>query len=275
MLSETHPLTLLLAVAMILAPRPANSQLRPLDPLDWSLLEVPGGTFVVGAGVHGGQRASLAGTKGTLVEVGSFISTWSYERVAVRLAGTLLRLFDDHSVFTEPFAGTRPPNGRNRKDAGDFRLSTIVQLARADAPYQVAIRFGVRLPTTDNREGLDRDRTDFFSTLAARTRRGAWDLVAEVGMGINGTREVNNEQVDPLLLLAEVRYDAGWIDPFLILTAQHDTRANRDRRGTEDLGEGRLGVRIGHKRWITLTAIRGWTPFSPDFGVTASFGTRF
>ena len=254
---------------------PGDAQLRPLDPMGWSTFERPGGTVVAGAGFYAGQRVSLAGVEGRLTELATFKVTWAYERVAVRLGGTLFRLFDDQHVFAEPIEDTRPPDGSSRRDAGDIRVSTIIRLTGNDAKVGAALRFGTRLPTTDNREGLGRDQADFFATLGLRFHEGplAWSI--EGGAGVNGTRDPRHEQVDPVLFAAALMYEAGFVDPFLELTGQHDPRSSSDRRGNENLGEVRVGAVIGRDRWIKVTGGRGWTPFSPAFGLTLLFGTRF
>ncbi len=44
---------------------------------------------------------------------------------------------------------------------------------------------------------------------------------------------------------------------------------------TEDLGEARLGIRLGDQRWFSIAAVRGWTLVSPDLGLMVQWGTRF
>ena len=255
--------------------RPGAAQLRPLDPMGWSTFERPGGTFVAGGGFYTGQRVSLAGVEGRLAELAAFQLTWAYERVAVRLGGTLFRFFDDQRVFAEPLEDTRPPDGTSRRDVGDIRVSTIIRLTADDARVGAAFRFGTRLPTTDNREGLGRDQADFFATFGLRFHEGPLAISLEGGAGVNGTRDPRHEQVDPILFAASFLYEAGLVSPFLELTGQHDPRSSRDRRGNENLGEVRVGALIGGDRWIKVMVSRGWTPFSPEVGLTVLFGTRF
>jgi hypothetical protein len=254
---------------------PARAQLRPLEPLDWSTLGVEEVSLVMGGGIFTGQRASLAGTEGRLLELGSFRATWSLGRVALELAGTALRLFNEQFVFADPIADVVPVEGAWRHDVGDYRVSTVVRLLEPRPGRTVALRFGVRLPTTDNLQGLDRDETDFYSLLAGRIAQGPLAVGGELGVGIYGTRDPENEQVDPLLFGLSALYDLGRVRGLLELTGQHDTRAGRDRRGTEDLGEARIGVEVGDRRWMSVAAVRGWTPSSPEFGVIVRFGTHF
>ena len=260
---------------VLLAGRPVCSQLRPLDPVDFSVLGDPSWTVEVGGGIYGGQRASLAGTSGNLLEIGNTRVVWGLGRVALELSGTILRVYEDESVYTDPVGGARPPDGSRRVDAGDARVSTIVRLSGDDASTPIVLRFGTRLPSTDNEVGLGRDQTDFFSTLAVRPEWGRWAVSAEFGLGINGTRDTGNEQIDPLLFGVTATYDAGSLQPLFEATGQHDPRSSRDRRGNENIGEVRLGVRSGRDRWLSVLIVRGWTSTSPDLGLVVRAGKRF
>ena len=223
-----------------------------------------------------GQRASLAGTEGRLLELGAFAATWSFGRVAVRLAGTAVRVFDDDRIFAAPLGGVLPYQpGRRRTDAGDYRLSTLVGLTPPGSAVGAALRFGIRLPTTDDAKGLGRDQTDFFSSLSGRVAGEAWAVSADVGVGVNGTRDLLNEQVDPLLFALAVRSRSGRVRPFLELVGQHDTRGGPESRGIEDLGEARVGVRVGGAQWVRVAGIRGWTRMGPELGLQLRFGARF
>jgi hypothetical protein len=261
--------------AVTAASAPADAQLRPLEPLDWSTLGVEGQSVVVGGGAYSGQRASLAGTEGRLLELGAFRATWSLGRVALEFAGTALWLFDERSTYAPAVPLVLPADGSRRTDNGDYHVSTVVRLVEPWPGSALALRFGVRLPTTDNLKGLDRDQTDFYSLLALRVARGPVSVAGEVGVGIYGTRDARYEQVDPLLFALTAGYGRGRVRPFLELAGHHDTRAGREHRGTEDLGEGRVGVRVGGTRWVSVSAVRGWTPSSPDFGLIVRFGTHF
>ncbi|MBT4186811.1 MAG: hypothetical protein HOE14_06330 [Gemmatimonadales bacterium] len=273
-LFRTFRIGLVLAVGLVVH-SDACAQLRPLDPIGWSTFDRPGGVFLMGVAAHVDQRISLAGAHGRLYELGVFQATWSYERVAVRIGGTLYRLFDGQGVYDDPVTGTRAPDGTLREDWGDIRVSTLIWLTNPKDRVSFAFRFGSRLPTTDNKEGLGRDQADFFTTVGVRLRDGPWDLSAEGGAGINGTRDPQHEQIDPILFSGAAVYDAGSVDPFLEFTGQHDPRSERDRRGNENVGEVRVGVQVGGQQWLRIMAARGWTSTSPDLGVTVLFGTRF
>jgi hypothetical protein len=78
-----------------------------------------------------------------------------------------------------------------------------------------------------------------------------------------------------MLFALSSSWNFGPFTGVLQAVGQHDTRPNPEFRGTEDLGEGRLGVRVGKLRWVTAFLVRGWTPTSPDLGLSVAFGTRF
>ena len=262
----------LLTAALISAPLAA--QLRPLDPIRWAVLE-PGHTLgaELGVGVLRGQRASLAGTEGTLIEAGTFAVAWRTGRVALEATGTLHRSFNDREVFAPPVAGTRAPDGSRRRDSGDYRVSTTVRLTPTRSPVAAALRFGSRLPTTDNRVGLERDETDFFATVGGRYAAAWGSAAAETGLGIFGTSVRGTAEQDDVLLYAfSLRGNAGWLTPSLEWLGHRNTRADLVFRGNEDLSELRLGLRAGQRLWVQITGIRGLTTFSPDDGLMVSAG---
>lgn len=254
----------------------AAAQLRPLPPLDWQVFD--GGTLVtgrVGGGMLHDQRASLAGTEGRLVEIGNFAVAVRSGRIAIEAAGTMLRLFDDQSTFADPWGGALPPSGERRRDAGDFRLSTLVLLTEPDRPATLVLRFGTRLPTTDNEVGLDRDRTDFFALLGGRFRFDDFELAGEAGVGINGTHDARLEQSDVLMYSATAAYRAGAITPRVSLVGHLDGMAGLAIRGNEELAEMRIGARVGRRIWGEAQAVRGFQPFSPSRGIVVSAGISY
>src|SRR3546814_621275 len=119
---RTHAAWLALMVALwtaICLPHPARAQLRPIDPIDWRTFESSGDiTLALGMGVLWDQHASLAGTKGTLLELGNFNAAWRTGRVVLELSGTMHRRFEDQVVVREPDPGAAPPTGEWRHDAG-------------------------------------------------------------------------------------------------------------------------------------------------------------
>ena len=262
-----------LLLATLAFPRPLAAQLRPLDPLEWQAFDAAEPVRLeLGVGAFSGQRASLAGVRGVLWEIGLVRVSWRTGRVLFEASGTAFRAFRDDVRLEAPAAGVSRTTGGLRTDAGDWELATALQLTQSNAPVSLALRFGTRLPTTDNRVGLERDATDFFAAVAGRWRAGHLALSAESGVGIHGTRDPDFEQSDVWLYVLAVEYRRGWLAPRIELVGQEDGLEHRAPRGTEELRELRLGVRAGRKRWVELLLVRGLEEFSPATGVTIGVG---
>ena len=263
----------MIAGLLTLTATPAAAQLRPLDPFEWRMFD-GGGTVSaqVGGGWLGDQRASLAGTEGTLLEAGNFRAFWRTGRVVMEAGGTVYRRLDEESTFAPPTEDVRPADDGVRSDAGDYRVLTAVRLTGEGAPVDAMLRFGARLPTTDNTVGLDRDATDFVATLGGRTVRGRMAVQAEAGIGIFGTRERAFEQDDLLIYAVRAEYDAGPVVPQLTVVGQQVGTGHDEIRGNESLGEVRLGARTGGRRWLLAELVAGYTDFSPGLGVLVSAG---
>jgi hypothetical protein len=260
-------------VLLSAAALPAAAQLRPLEPTSLRALSPDVSlTAELGASRLSGQRASLAGTEGVLTEAGNFALTWRTGRVALEIAGTAQRYFHETSAFAAADPQVVPSADGRRRDMGDLRIGTSLRLTPDSARVTGLLRFGTRLPTTDNTTGLDRDATDFFLALGAIARRGALVLGAEAGIGINGTREPRFEQDDLLLYTVRAELTRGWFTPGVTILGQMHGGEHPPIRAVEDLGEVRVGVRVGSRRWLRVEAVRGYAPFSPSGGVRVSAG---
>lgn len=263
----------LIAGALALTAAPTTAQLRPLDPFEWRMFEDGREVSVqVGGGWLRNQRASLAGTEGTLLEAGNFRAFWRTGRVVLEAGGTVHRRLDEESTFAPAEPDVQPDDDGVRSDAGDYRVLTTVRLTRERAPVAAALRFGARLPTTDNTVGLDRDATDFFATLGGHAARGRMAVQAEAGVGIFGTRERAFEQDDLLIYALRAEYRAGPVVPMLTVVGQQVGSGHSEIRGNESLGEVRLGARAGGRRWLLAEVVAGYTDFSPSTGVLVSAG---
>jgi surfeit locus 1 family protein len=250
----------------------ASAQLRPLDPLEWQVYEPA--TFLVaeaGAGSLWDQHATLAGTRGRLLELGNYRVTFRFDRMAVELAGTAIWRLTDETVLQPPAAGVDPPDGSARQDAGFASATSLVNLTPARFPIDMVLRFGTRIPTTSDESGLDRDRTDFFALAALRFRTGPLSFTAENGVGIHGAVNSRFSQSDVWVYTfgAEYRRPSYFANAHLV-GHQNDLRI----RGNDTLRELRLGGGVGSRHWISLTYIRGLTTFSPEHGVRLSAGVR-
>lgn len=260
----------LLLLAVVPLPRPASAQLRPWEPFDWTLFDGDAhATVAVGGSALWRQRASLAGTEGLLIEAGSFSAGFRADRVGLEGGGTIYRYFRERTTFATPAGGAEPRPLGIRHDNGDYRVSTGVLLTDPDRATTALIRFGSRLPTTDNRVGLERDAIDFFATIGARVDRGSLRAIAELGVGIHGTRRDDFEQSDLFLYMAGIETRSGPVRPAILLLGQ---TIHRDLwfRGTEPLSEIRLRLLAPGRVSVRLEAIHGFSDFSPAAGVSIS-----
>lgn len=267
------PCALLATLVLLALPATARAQLRPLEPIDWTLLGAREHVNAqLGLGLLQGQRASLAGVEGRLIEGGNMRLQVRKGSVVIDAGGTLRRIFHDQEVFAEPVGGARPQPGRDRHDAGVYWISTLVPITRAQARVPLVLRFGTRLPTADNEQGLDRDATDFFATLATRLTRGRASLATEAGVAINGTRDPTFEQSDLLVYSLMGEYRAGELVPRITLLGQQAGHGAPIERGTENLHELRVGARLGRRRFVQVEWVKGLADFSPSWGVLAWVG---
>jgi hypothetical protein len=261
------------AAFAVLLPIHANAQLRPLERFYWDAYFDPAPIQLQArVGWFDHQRAALAGTVGRLIELGEVRVLVRTGAVILEFAGTPQRLFRDERVFAEPTGGAGPaPLNGERHDAGDYRVATAVRLNSLNSTWLALLRFGTRLPTTNNRVGLDRDQLDFFALLGAHHGRAGLRLSAELGLGIHGTRSPTFEQSDVLLYSGTLAYAGRHLRPGITIIGQDDL-SGRNIRGNEDLSEVRAGLRIGRTRWAEFAYVHGLRTFSPRAGLLIGAG---
>ena len=265
---------ILASLALIaLIPASAVAQLRPLEPIQWRLFDDEKSIAAeIGAGRLLHQRASLAGTTGNLWEAGNFALAWRTARVVIEAAGTAQRFFHETSTFEAPYPDVEPSDDGKRHDSGDYRLSTTVRLTPSSFPFDGVVRFGTRLPTTDNTTGLDRDALDFFATVGAIAARGAFAIAGEAGLGIHTTREQQFEQDDLMLYALRAEYRSRMLTPSFTVVGQMHGTTHSAIRGVENLGEMRVGLRAGRSVWIRAEYVKGYETFSPSSGAIVTAG---
>jgi len=264
-------LTGFLAIVLLAGDLPA--QLRPLEPIQWRIFaERATLSAQIGGARLIDQRASLAGETGDLWEAGNFSLAWRTGRIVLEAAGTAQRFFRETSAFDAPYPDVEPATDGRRHDSGDYRLSTTARLTPTAWPVDGFVRFGTRLPTTDNTTGLDRDAVDFFATVGATRASGPFRVAGEAGLGIHSTREESFEQDDLLLYSASAEYQRNFFIPSVAVIGQKHGTAHSEIRGVEDLGEFRFGVRAGVHRWMRLEVVKGYETFSPSYGFILTAG---
>jgi surfeit locus 1 family protein len=261
---------------LVLAPlfggaAPAAAQLRPLDPLEWRIFE-DDVVFIGGAGfgVMLEQPAPLAGTRGTLLEAGSYVLSYRSGRIAVEVGGTALWRLSDQEQVEPPAPEVEPADG-SRQDAGPAYASSALRFSPDSWPVDLVLRFGGTIPTTSDESGLDRDRIDFFALLGARYRTGPLMLVAENGVGIHGTLRHDLPQSDVWTYAFGAFYDVRGLRVGTELVGRQDGHSYIIR-GNEDQRELRAGLHVGRRHWLRVQYIRGLSDFSPSHGVRLSGG---
>jgi len=265
-------LVLALALLFLAGASPLAAQLRPLDPTDWRIFDhdvdlVAG----AGGGVLWNQPLSLAASRGTLLELGSYRILWRAGRFGLDLSGVAIWRLHEDTITGTPVSSVDPANHGIRMDAGPFVAATLVRLTPERWSTDVILRFGTRIPTTSDESGLERDRTDFFALAGIRWHRAGWSLAGEGGVGINGARPSNYPQSDALVYAGSVSRQAGPLAAFAAVTGQMDGLRG-SILGNEDKGELRAGLRLGRRYWLQSTWVRGLSSTSPDNGLLLLFG---
>lgn len=277
----TPALVPLLALGATLLPLSLSAQLRPLPEVEWGR---PGHEALCGAGFYGNARAALAGEEGRLLELGACRFRVDLGGAALQVSGVGYRRFHVDRRYAAPLETVEPAQDGVRSDLGDWVIETLVPLTPrrfTDAPGAMAgLRLGARLPTTDDRVGLERDATDVHGALMIGYRRAPFTLTGEAGVAINGSRNRDIEQQDVLIHALFLRYrpPAPATGPLAGLELRagalgHVFWTNDwSLLGNENLGEARLGVRVGQTIVVDLEGSLGWTDTSPDWGLVLRAG---
>jgi len=263
----------LVGVFMTVLASPAAAQLRPYEPFEWGIFDESSATLggSVGSVVLWDQRASLAGTQGRLAEIGKYHGFLRSGRIALEIGGAAYRVLHETEPFADPTGGAEGAELGVRTDHGDHLVTTSVLLSNPANAAAAVLRFGSRLPTTDNTVGLDRDALDFYALMGGRFDRGGIRAAAEVGLGIHGTRLSDFEQSDIFIYLLSLTASTPRVRPSLLVLGQTDAVA-WPIRGNEELAEVRVRLRTGEEMWLQVEAIKGLTPFSPGLGFSFAIG---
>jgi hypothetical protein len=262
----------MLAALALGTPSRSGAQLRPLEPMPWRVFETSNSiTFDAGLGLFHDQRASLAGTRGTLLELGNFVGGWRSGRMAIEIAGTVHRRFEDRERYADPHPAVSD-EGPRRTDSGDYSIGTIVRLTPEDPRGLLALRFGTRLPNSNDRTGVDRDRTDFYALLGGRLRHRQLRVSGEAGVGVFGTHDLRYEQADPLLYSLATEYSLGPATLHGSYLGHRSGFSGWVQRGSESRSEARLGAGIGQRHRLQLLYVHGLAEHSPSRGWLLSVG---
>lgn len=269
---EPPALALLLCA---LAAAPASAQLRPAEPLDWRIFDRETQLVMsAGSGVLLEQGATIAGSRGTLAELGTYRLLWRSGRAGIDFGGTAVWRFREDTILRERAEGVDEARNGTRMDAGPLTVAAIVRLTPEHWRTDVALRFGTRIPTTSDESGLERDRTDFLATLGARWRYHGFSAMGETGVGINGTRDHEYPQSDVWSFALRLQQQVSHYAVFAGINGHQDGHSWTPPRGNEDQAEAHGGVRVGRRWWAQGVYIHGWRGPAPNHGLQLSAGVQ-
>ncbi len=228
----------------------------------------------------------LSGLTGDLTRVGALGFHLGMSRaVEIQMEGTIrnfLSVTQQRPAFVLP---TLQNNGTATNDFGEFTLATKIKLVpEQEKRPAFGLRFGVELPTTDERRGIGLNTTNAFATVLVQKHFGRLNTFGHVGVAILQAPAGLFSQNDVLLL--------GWA---LVLSVHErlsivgevqgrkSTRATPDASalvGTGSRGEARLGVQIfaGGFRWDVASIVgltRRDAATGLTFGVSKTFRSFF
>lgn len=257
------------AILVLLTAAPAAAQLRPLAPADW---HADGHSVACGAGYYRDIGVGILGARGALRSLGDCAAVLDLGGARVRLYGEAWRTFETDTVLADPPNSVRDL-GPVRSDWGELVLETQLPVRFRGTPWRAGLRFGVRLPVSNDHIGLERDKTDLHIMAMGGFASGRWTGHAEAGVGIHGTRVNWREQQDVLSYSVGAGYRVSDGVAFHVGAVGHVN--DRTERGNENQGEVRAALRWGRTYWTRLEVVAGYTEFSPRWGVRAQLGRRF
>lgn len=194
----------------------------------------------------------LSGLEGDLTRLGTVTVAYAYAPGALLLVeGDALRLLrirgrDSSSVSLDPGVA----DGTTR-DAGDFRLATVVRLLGRARGWSGGVRLEVKLPNSDEKRGIGLNTTDFLGGVFGSWGGGPWRIGADLGVAILEAPLETFEQDDVLTYRLEARHALP--DAPLRVALSVEGRANTRGRipvGAEDRGTAWTRVELPAGDWL-------------------------
>ncbi len=260
----------------------ANAQQRPLITDDIDI--VPTGSVEVSAGVDFFQNAKfpLSGLRGDLTRIGDIrIRQGFASNVEIQIEGTLQNFLAINSSFG-PSAIPLNVSGNSTNDFDDITVSAKIKLLNETKTLPaIGMKFGFRMPNTDQARGIGTNQINIFSKLIIQKRFGKRagrtplaNIYGNFGLGIMNAPLANFTQNDVFLFgVAGIFRINDRINIATEVNGRSSIRRNAPL-GTESLAQLRIGTQIKASglRFDTA-AIFGLTRFSPRTGVT--FGVTY
>ena len=265
-----------LALAIVVLPRPAAAQQRPLVTEDPE--PIGAGRVLIEGGIDyaHNQEYPVSGLKGDLWRVPTIgISVGLSSIAELQIDGAFYdRLHIDERRTTAPLFSLVTAAGDTTHDVEDLVVATKIRLmAEGTGKPAIGIRFATKLPNASNESGLGLDTTDFyFSLLGAKTVQSV-RIVGNIGVGILADPTNGNRQNDVLTYGASfARALTQQAEVVGEVNGRVSTRGGGPLPGTESRGALRLGGRFTHGP-IRFDAgvYLGLTTIDPTIGFTTGF----
>lgn len=224
----------------------------------------------LGVGMDGDAVFPLSGLEGDLARLGTVTVAYGFAPGALLLLeGDVLRLLrirrrDRPSVPLNPGVA----DGTTR-DAGDFRLATVVRLVGDARGWSGGVRLEVKLPNSDEKRGIGLNTTDFLGGVFGSWAEGPWRVGADVGVGILEAPLETFEQDDVLTYRLEARRRLTGTPLQVALSAEgHANTRGNVPVGTEDRGAVRTRVELPVGDWRLDAGLGlGYAGISPGWSV--------
>jgi hypothetical protein len=166
-----------------------------------------------------------------------------------------------------------PEEGDEVDDYGDFFLWMKWAFFKAKRAPSLGLRWGVKLPNSDDRTGLGKDRTDFFAHFIATKHFRRVSLHANAGLGILERVEGEAAQDDVILYGAAAVFGLDGKGRWFLSA---EAAGHSGTGETPPNGTGRLALERRAKKWSAdIGGFAGLTDESPDWGVSAGATRTF
>ncbi len=268
-----------LALAFLAGAYPAFAQDRPFQSPDSEI--VPPGVLRVEAGFDFLQHVSypLSGLEGDQTNLGVIDLRLGLGKIVeVELTGPIREYLQiqSHGTSLIPLA---LPSADSTNDTGDFSLLTKIRIAgEAARRPELAFRFGLTLPNTNQARGIGNNSTNVSAEAIAEKHFRRLMAFGSAGLAIMTAPNEKFTQNDEILFGAGAAYPVGDRVKVVAEVAGRDsTRAiTAALAGTESRGQGRLGLQIavGGFNW-DVAAVAGIYRNDPRTGFTFGVSRDF
>lgn len=242
------------------------------------------GSLQIGVGVDFFQKAKfpLPGINGDLTRVGDIrIRTGFSSNVELQIEGTLQNYVAINS--RTPSAIPLNLDGNSTNDFDDITISAKVKLRNETRLLpSVGFKFGFQMPNTDQARGIGTNQINVFSKILLQKKFGdtvdstpKFSALGNLGLQIMTAPLERFTQNDVVLYgLAGTYRATDRINIVGEVNGRVNTRSGDAPRGTESVGQFRLGTQIKASGLrFDAAAAFGLTKFSPRSGVI--FGVTY